>query len=76
MGKTALRLFPESYGAPLSPKPRVRLKLRDVFPLLVYAHRHSSVWLKDLANDEIVVTDDVADVLHSLGQLTGDERRA
>lgn len=77
MGNHALRVCPESLdGAPAAPAAKVKLRLRDVFPLLLHAHRHNYTWLRDLADDEILVTTDVADILRSFDRIMQEKKRA
>jgi hypothetical protein len=74
MGKQKLRLYANAAGRPQ--EPSVKLKVRDVFPLLVHAHRHNSAWLKDLADDEMVVTADLAEVLAAYAELVDQKKPA
>jgi hypothetical protein len=53
----------------------VRATLADIFPLLVHAQRFSHTWLRDLADDEIIISRDLADVLEAFRHLT-EKRRA
>ena len=73
----AIRLFSDvqNHSVP-APEPTVRMKLRDAFPLLVHAHRYSHLWLKDLADDEIVVTRDLAQVIEQFAEIVAEQRRA
>ncbi|QDU59688.1 hypothetical protein Pan216_05200 [Planctomycetes bacterium Pan216] len=48
---------------PTNPQANVPVKFRDIFPLLMYAHRHDCTWLRDFADDDVVVTQDLADIL-------------
>lgn len=74
--KTTLRVYHGSTDqAPPAP-PTVRLKLRDLFPLLVKAHRFQYAWLKDLADDEIAVTEDLAEILAEFDAAQSDRRGA
>lgn len=70
MKKPRLRIFDESANcSQVGQEPTVRLRLREIFPLLVHAHHFNHQWLKDLADDEIIVTHDVADVLRTYDEL-------
>lgn len=60
----------------LPPTPAtIALKLKDVFPLLARAQRHHYAWLEDMADDQIIVTADLADILSHFKQLL-DEKTA
>lgn len=63
MGKPELHVFRDPDGEPAGPTATVRLRLAQVFPLLAHAHRHNYSWLKDMADDEIIVTSDLAEIL-------------
>lgn len=77
MGKPDFRVVGESGSStPARSKATVAMPLRDVFPLLLHAHRHNYAWLKDLADDEIVVTPDLADILRSFSSILRDKRGA
>ena len=61
-----LRLFAgsdedlEDYG---SPSPNVRIRLRDLLPLVAMAQKNHFIWLKDFLDDEVGISDDLHDVL-------------
>jgi hypothetical protein len=77
MGNSALRVCPESMQSGSTPPAAVvKLRLREVFPLLLYAHRHNFTWLRDLADDEIIVTPDLAEVIHTFEKILIDRKRA
>lgn len=61
---------------PVHAKPTVSVKLHQVFPLLMYAHRHNFNWLKDMADDDIVVTPDLAEILHQFEAILVEKRGA
>lgn len=65
MGKPRLRIVDDVRSAPAT----VSLRLRDMFPLLLQAHRHQYGWLKDMADDEIVVTADLAEILAAFSEV-------
>lgn len=70
MSKPDLRLFRDpAAGEPAQASPSVKLRVKDVFPLLLHAHRHNFTWLKDLADDEILVTRDLAEVLAGFAEI-------
>jgi hypothetical protein len=77
MAKPDLRIHDESCASkPTSPEPTVRMKLAQIFPLLVHAHRHENVWLKDLADDDVLVTADLAEVIRAFETIVHEKRRA
>jgi hypothetical protein len=77
MKKTRLRIFDDSLqSSPAPQEPTVRLRLRDVFPLLVHAHHCNYQWLHDLADDELVVTHDLADILRTFDAILQQKRGA
>ncbi|MBY0585578.1 hypothetical protein K2X85_00265 [bacterium] len=44
-------------------KPCVSLSLRELFPLLASAYQKKAAWLADLADDPVMVTSDLAEIL-------------
>lgn len=77
MAKTPLRVFGSWRGvAQTSAEPTVRLKLRDLFPLLLHAHRHDHAWLSDLSADDVLVTEDLAEVLRHFAKLIEERKPA
>ncbi|HEX3152224.1 MAG TPA: hypothetical protein VHR66_29390 [Gemmataceae bacterium] len=63
-----LRLFPGSDEEidgqdALSSTPTVRIRLRDLLPLVAMAQKNHFIWLKDFLDDEIRISDDLHDVL-------------
>lgn len=45
------------------PTPSVRIRLRDLLPLVAMAQKNHFIWLKDFLDDEIGISDDLHDVL-------------
>ena len=45
------------------PAPTVRIRLRDLLPLVAMAQKNHFIWLKDFLDDEIGISDDLHDVL-------------
>jgi hypothetical protein len=45
------------------PSPSVRIRLRDLLPLVAMAQKNHFIWLKDFLDDEIGISDDLHDVL-------------
>ena len=77
MARSDLRLVRESgVHESLPPKPTVALKLERIFPLLVHAHRYNYTWLKDMKDDDIVVTADLAEILASFEAILDQKRGA
>lgn len=60
---------------PIPVTATVSLKVKDVFPLLARAQRHHFAWLEDMADDQIIVTADLADILSHFRQIV-DEKTA
>jgi hypothetical protein len=58
------------------PKANVRLHLRDLWPLLIHAHRHNAAWLRDLENDEVIVTEDLAEIIAELSHQLNQRKSA
>jgi hypothetical protein len=47
----------------LPPPPTVRIRLRDLIPLVALAQKNHFIWLKDFLDDEVSISDDLHDVL-------------
>jgi hypothetical protein len=45
------------------PAPTVRIRLRDLLPLVAMAQKNHFIWLKDFLDDEVGISDDLHDVL-------------
>jgi hypothetical protein len=45
------------------PAPNVRIRLRDLLPLVAMAQKNHFIWLKDFLDDEVCISDDLHDVL-------------
>jgi hypothetical protein len=62
-----LRLFPGSdeddTGFDRPSAPTVRIRLRDLLPLVAMAQKNHFIWLKDFLDDEVRISDDLHDVL-------------
>jgi hypothetical protein len=43
--------------------PTVRIRLRDLLPLVAMAQKNHFIWLKDFLDDEVRISDDLHDVL-------------
>ena len=48
---------------PTMPAPTVRIRLRDLLPLVALAQKNHFIWLKDFLDDEVGISDDLHDVL-------------
>jgi hypothetical protein len=46
-----------------APSPTVRIRLRDLLPLVAMAQKNHFIWLKDFLDDEVGISDDLHDVL-------------
>jgi hypothetical protein len=61
-----LRIYPHRRDPQESvQEPCVRIRLGDLFPLLVQAHRGNYLWLNDFEDDEVIITPDLYDVLRA-----------
>jgi len=62
-----LRLFPgsdeDTDGFDRPATPSVRIRLRDLLPLVAMAQKNHFIWLKDFLDDEVRISDDLHDVL-------------
>lgn len=59
-----LRIYPpvrEEVDQPAT----VRVRLGDLFPLLVQAHRGNYLWLNDFEDDEVCITEDLYEILRA-----------
>ena len=59
-----LRLYRGQKEAP-EQHPEIRIRLGDLFPLLVQAHRDNYLWLNDFEDDEVCITPDLYEVLRA-----------
>ena len=66
---SALRVYApvtEESRSPGSVAPAdVPVRLVDLLPLVALAHRQNYLWLQDFLDDEVLITSDLADVLHA-----------
>ena len=46
-----------------APEPNVRIRLRDLLPLVAMAQKNHFIWLKDFLDDEVGISDDLHEVL-------------
>lgn len=66
MKQSHLRIFPNREPETLfSPPAQIRVRLRDLLPLIAMAQRMNMVWLRDFLDDEVMITSDLAEVLHA-----------
>lgn len=72
-----LRVFPYQ---PELPEPRaalpepqaasaVPIRLAELYPLLAEAHRNRHVWLRDFADDELMVSPDLLEVIQVFSRM-------
>ena len=52
------------------------IPLRELFPLLSYAHRHDLKWLRDFGDDRVTLSADLAEVIHEFARLVERRRSA
>jgi hypothetical protein len=65
MATARLRVFPRPEEDPRDEghSPSVPIRLSDLYPLLAQAYRDNYVWLRDLEDDELLVSNDLYEVL-------------
>lgn len=77
MNKPELRIYRDAKtNQPATAEASVKLKLRDLFPLLIHAHRHNYAWLRDMESDEILVTQDLAEILKHFAEIISRKKGA
>jgi hypothetical protein len=62
-----LRVYPETPRDELQSDPTIRVRLRDLLPLIAFAKQNNYLWLQDFLDDEVAVTNDLYDVLRAFG---------
>ena len=62
-----LRVYPESTNDEPQANPTIRVRLRDLLPLIAFAKQNNYLWLQDFLDDEVAVTNDLYDVLRAFG---------
>ena len=50
-----------------TPAPTVRIRLRDLLPLVAMAQKNHFIWLKDFLDDEVAITEDLHEVIQTFG---------
>lgn len=68
MRSPKLRVFPS--GGPIfeSDDPQaaaISVKLADLYPLLAQAHQDNYVWLRDLEDEEILISEDLHEIVRA-----------
>jgi hypothetical protein len=63
---THLKLYtPASDDTDSTPEPDVRVRLRDLIPVIAMAQRMNFIWLKDFMDDEIAISQDLYEVMQA-----------
>jgi hypothetical protein len=67
MATARLRIFPrpEEDDRDESPAPSIAIRLTDLYPLLAQAHRDNFTWLDDFADDTVLVSRDLYEVVRA-----------
>jgi hypothetical protein len=67
MATAKLRVFPRNEDEPRreSGAPDVPIRLVDLYPLLAQAYRDNYVWLRDLEDDELLVSRDLFEIVRA-----------
>lgn len=75
MNRPGLRVVPPAVTATANGE-RVSMRLRDLFPLLDQARRSNLAWLRDLGDDTIDVSADLAEILNAYRAIVEERWRA
>ncbi len=67
MATARLRVFPRPEEEPRGKKssPSIPIRLIDLYPLLAQAYRDNYVWLRDLEEDELLVSSDLFEIVRA-----------
>lgn len=67
MATARLRIFPrpDHDDRDQAPAPSVSVRLIDLYPLLAQAHRDNFTWLDDFADDTVLVSSDLYEVVRA-----------
>ncbi|GIW88778.1 MAG: hypothetical protein KatS3mg108_3102 [Isosphaeraceae bacterium] len=67
MATARLRIFPrpDQDDRDESPSPSIAIRLNDLYPLLAQAHRDNFTWLDDFADDTVLVSPDLYEVVRA-----------
>ncbi len=67
MATVRLRVFPRPEDEPLDEPntPAVPIRLVDLYPLLAQAYRDNYLWLRDLEDDQLLVSNDLFEVVRA-----------
>lgn len=68
MATARLRIFPrpeEDDREETTPTPAIAVRLLDLYPLLAQAHRDNFTWLDDFADDTVLVSRDLYEVVRA-----------
>jgi hypothetical protein len=62
-----LRVYPttDDDAPEASPTANVRIRLRDLLPVVALAQRLKFIWLNDFLDDEVLVTGDLYEVMQA-----------
>ena len=65
-----LRVFPRPDDPSPAPRsePKIPLRLAELFPLLAEAYRGDYLWLEDFADDTVMITRDLYEIVHAFSQ--------
>jgi hypothetical protein len=63
MADPEFRLVGAGEPIPSATGPAIKVSLREIFPLLAAAHQKKAAWLADLADEPVLITSDLAEIL-------------
>lgn len=67
MTTARLRVFPRPEEEPRgkTADPAIPIRLIDLYPLLAQAYRDNYVWLRDIEDDELLVSPDLFEIVRA-----------
>src|SRR5262249_45363592 len=60
-----LRMYPQPDETEALQPASVRVSLGDLLPIIAFAQRRNYLWLQDFLDDEVAITPDLYQALHS-----------
>jgi hypothetical protein len=70
MSSPHLRIYPhrDEPERTARPEPNMTMKISDLFPILAEAYRGDYLWVEDFADDKVMVTSDLYELVHAFAK--------